>query len=73
MSEWFLSLPVIVLSFPLLCGVLLSYVHAVVEFGPRNLLEHNVTYRPIKARVMDWLLILRLACANLRPDRSLRT
>lgn len=54
-----------VLSFPALCGLLLLYVHAVVEFAPRSLREHRVTYRPIKTRVADWLLIVRLGCANL--------
>ena len=54
-----------VLSFPLLYAVLLLIVHAVVEFAPRYIREHRVSYRPIQTRVADLLLIVRLA---LRRD-----
>jgi hypothetical protein len=51
------------LSFPALCIVLLLFVHATVEFSPRTLREHRVTYRPTQTRAADWLLIFRLASA----------
>ena len=54
-----------VLSFPLLYAVLLLIVHGVVEFAPRYIREHRVSYRPIQTRVADLLLIVRLA---LRRD-----
>ncbi len=49
------------LSFPVLCTLLMMYVHGTVEFAPRMIREHRVTYRPIQTRLADWLLILRLA------------
>jgi hypothetical protein len=52
-------------SFPVLCLLLLCYVHVVVAVGRTKIRPHQVTYRPIKNLVMDWLLIFRLGCANL--------
>ena len=49
-----------ILSFPLLYAVLLLIVHAVVEFAPRYIREHRVSYRPIQTRIADLLLIIRL-------------
>ena len=61
MLQAFRTSPVLmVLSFPLLYAVLLLLVHAVVEFAPRYIREHRVSYRPIQTRVADLLLILRL-------------
>jgi hypothetical protein len=50
-----------VLSFPLLYALLLLLVHGVVEFAPRYIREHRVSYRPIQTRLADFLLIIRLA------------
>ena len=50
-----------ILSFPLLYAVLLLFVHGVVEFAPRYIRQHRVSYRPIQTRVADLLLIIRLA------------
>ena len=61
MLHAFHSSPVLmVLSFPLLYAALLLLVHVVVEFAPRYIREHRVSYRPIQTRVADMLLILRL-------------
>jgi hypothetical protein len=49
------------LSLPLVFGLLLFFVHLVIEFGPRTLRAHRVAYRPIQTRLADWLLIVRLA------------
>jgi hypothetical protein len=49
------------LSFPLLCTGLMIYIHSTVEFAPRTIREHRVTYRPIQTRLADWILILRLS------------
>ena len=65
MHAWQTSPILMVLSFPLLYAVLLLIVHAVVEFAPRYIREHRVSYRPIQTRVADLLLIVRLA---LRRD-----
>ena len=65
MQAWHTSPILMVLSFPLLYAVLLLIVHAVVEFAPRYIREHRVSYRPIQTRVADLLLIVRLA---LRRD-----
>ena len=65
MQAWQTSPILMVLSFPLLYAVLLLIVHAVVEFAPRYIREHRVSYRPIQTRVADLLLIVRLA---LRRD-----
>jgi hypothetical protein len=62
MTQAWQSSPILmVLSFPLLYVVLLLIVHAVVEFAPRYIREHRVSYRPIQTRVADLLLIVRLA------------
>ena len=61
MQAWHSSPILMVLSFPLLYAVLLLVVHAVVEFAPRYIREHRVSYRPIQTRVADLLLIIRLA------------
>ena len=65
MQAWHSSPILMVLSFPLLYAVLLLVVHGVVEFAPRYIREHRVSYRPIQTRVADLLLIIRLA---LRRD-----
>ena len=65
MHAWQTSPILMVLSFPLLYAVLLLVVHGVVEFAPRYIREHRVSYRPIQTRVADLLLIVRLA---LRRD-----
>ena len=65
MHAWQSSPVLMVLSFPLLYAVLLLVVHAVVEFAPRYIREHRVSYRPIQTRIADLLLIVRLA---LRRD-----
>ena len=65
MHAWQSSPILMVLSFPLLYAVLLLVVHGVVEFAPRYIREHRVSYRPIQTRVADLLLIIRLA---LRRD-----
>ncbi len=48
------------LSFPLLYALLLLLVHAVVEFAPRYIRKHRVSYRPIQTRLADLVLIIRL-------------
>jgi len=53
-----------ILSFPLLCGALMVYVHGIVEFAPRTIRVHRVSYRAIQTRIADWLLIVRLALAR---------
>ena len=60
MQSWQTSPIVMILSFPLLYAVLLLIVHAVVEFAPRYIREHRVSYRPIQTRIADLLLIIRL-------------
>ncbi|MEP6670608.1 MAG: hypothetical protein ABJF10_15735 [Chthoniobacter sp.] len=50
-----------ILSFPVLCTLLMMYVHSTVEFAPRTIRAHRVSYRPIQTRLADWILILRLA------------
>ena len=59
--NWPISPILMLLSFPLLCTVLMIYIHGTVEFAPRTIREHRVTYRPIQTRFADWILILRLA------------
>ena len=61
MSTWPISPILMILSFPVLCTLLVMYVHGTVEFAPRTIREHRVSYRRIKTRIADWLLILRLA------------
>ena len=60
-SDWPISPIIMIVSFPLLCGLLMLFVHGTVEFAPRTIREHRVSYRPIQTRLADWLLILRLA------------
>ena len=60
-DQWPISPVLMVASFPLLCMILLGFVHAVVEFAPRTIRAHRVSYRRIQTRVADFLLILRLA------------
>ncbi len=61
MQAWPYSAVLTILSFPLLYAVLLLFVHAVIEFAPRYIREHRVSYRPIQTRIADLLLIIRLA------------
>jgi hypothetical protein len=55
---------VMILSFPALCIALLCYVHGTVEFTPRVIREHRVTYRLVRVHIMEIILILRLAIAS---------
>ena len=64
LSHWPISPILMLLSFPVLCTLLMMYVHGTVEFAPRMIREHRVSYRPIRTRLADWLLILRLAFAR---------
>lgn len=64
LTDWPISPILMILSFPLLCGALMVYVHGIVEFAPRTIRAHRVSYRAIQTRVADWLLILRLALAR---------
>jgi len=64
LSHWPISPILMLLSFPVLCTLLMMYVHGTVEFAPRSIREHRVTYRRIRTRLADWLLILRLAFAR---------
>ncbi len=64
LQNWPISPVLMILSFPVLCTLLMMYVHGTVEFAPRTIREHRVSYRPIQSRVADWLLILRLAFAR---------
>lgn len=50
-----------VLGFPLLYAALLLLVHGVIEFAPRYIRQHRVSYRPIRTFIADALLIVRLA------------
>ena len=61
MHAWLSSPFLMVLSFPLLYAALLLFVHAVIEFAPRYIRRHRVSYRPIQTRLADFLLIIRLA------------
>ncbi len=61
LTNWPISPILMILSFPVLCTLLMMYVHGTVEFAPRTIREHRVSYRPIRTRIADWLLILRLA------------
>ncbi len=50
-----------VLSFPVLYAALLLFVHGVIQFAPRYIRQHRVSFRPIQTRLADALLIIRLA------------
>ena len=49
------------LGFPFLYLALLLLVHGVIEFAPRYIRQHRVSYCPIRTVIADSLLILRLA------------
>jgi hypothetical protein len=55
---------IMLISFPVLCSVLMIFVHGTVEFAPRIIREHRVRYRPIQTRFADWVLIIRFALAR---------
>lgn len=57
---WQTTPVLMILSFPMLYAVLLLFVHGVVEFAPRCIRQHRVSYRPIQTRVADLVLIIRL-------------
>lgn len=59
-QAWQASPVLMALSFPLLYALLLLLVHAVVEFAPRYIRKHRVSYRPIQTRLADLVLIIRL-------------
>ena len=61
LQDWPLSPAWMLLSIPLLFALLLFLVHVVVEFAPRAIREHRVSYRPIQTRIADWVLIIRFA------------
>lgn len=61
LTTWLISPLLMLLSFPVLCTVLMIYIYGTVEFAPRTIREHRVTYRPIQTRLADLILILRLA------------
>ena len=61
LKDWFLSPVWMLLSIPILFCLLLFFVHLVVEFAPRAIREHRVSYRPIQTRIADWMLIIRFA------------
>ena len=48
-------------SFPILCMLLMLFIHSVVGFGPISLRQHRVRYRPLTTRLADTALIMRLA------------
>jgi len=58
---WQITPLLTIFSFPLLYAVLLLFVNAVIEFAPRYIRQHRVSYRPIQTRLADLLLIVRLA------------
>ncbi|MDQ3621153.1 MAG: hypothetical protein M3463_01490 [Verrucomicrobiota bacterium] len=64
-SNWPTPL-LMILSFPLLLLVLLLFVHVVVEFTPRSLRAHHVSYHPFKTRMIDLWLIIRLLASELK-------
>jgi hypothetical protein len=61
LQDWPISPQLMALSVPALFALLLLLVHFVIEFAPRMIREHRVSYRPIQTRIADWLLIIRLA------------
>ncbi len=61
LKDWLLSPVWMLLSIPMLFCLLLFLVHLVVEFAPRAIREHRVSYRPIQTRIADWVLIIRFA------------
>ena len=54
------------MSFPLVCFVLMLFVHGTVECIPRTLREHRVTYQPARAHLADSVLTLRFAWEYLK-------
>jgi hypothetical protein len=50
-----------ILGFPFRYLALLVLVHGVIEFAPRYIRQHRVSYSPIRTVIADSLLILRLA------------
>ena len=64
LTNWPISPILMILSFPVLCTLLMMYVHGTVELSPRTIGEHRVSYRPIRTRLTDWVLIVRLAFAR---------
>ena len=58
------------LSFPLLCGVLMLLVHGTVQFIPRTIREHHVSYRPIRSHWADLRLIVRLALTRKTTEST---
>ena len=61
MHAWLTSPLLMVLGFPLLYAGLLLMLHFVIEFAPRYIRQHRVSYRPIRTLLADALLIVRLA------------
>ena len=49
-----------VAGLPLLFVALLGFAHLVIEFTPYSIRQHHVSIRPIKSRVADLLLMIRL-------------
>jgi hypothetical protein len=63
-NNWPVSPILMLLSFPLLCGALMLLVHGTVQFIPRTIREHHVTYRPIRSQWTDLKLIVKLALSR---------
>jgi hypothetical protein len=63
-NQWPVSPIVMLLSFPLLCGALMLLVHGTVQFIPRTIREHHITYRPIRSHWADLRLIVKLALSR---------
>jgi hypothetical protein len=59
-TNWPVSPVLMLLSFPLLCGALMMLVHGTVQFVPRTIREHHVSYRQIRTHFADLRLIIRL-------------
>jgi hypothetical protein len=58
------------LSFPLLCGALMLLVHGTVQFIPRTIREHHVSYRPIRSHWADLRLIVKLALSRKTTETT---
>lgn len=49
-----------IVGLPLLVIICLLFVMIVVDASRRRLGHSNVNYRPIRNRIADWILIIRL-------------
>lgn len=69
-NNWPVSPIVMLLSFPLLCGALMLLVHGTVQFIPRTIREHHISYRPIRSVWADLRLIVRLALTRKTTETA---